>query len=267
MGKSPAFQMYSGDWLKDPQLSMCSPATRGIWIDLICAMHELGRCGQVTGTVEQLCRICRCTSAEMFAALNELKDTRTATVTEREGRWTIINRRMSRESHERESATKRKQSQRLRESDDNVTPMSRESHAQSHAKVTLHSSSSLSSSDSGEGKIFVRAQWLGQAQDELSSLYGGLGAAESHLLCQQLEIMAQKSIRGSPVGWSDLQRYMAEEKLPQVNFLSRSFSSWIANQNRRKEAYDTDRGNNTGRNGNLRAYESKPEFEPTEGRL
>lgn len=268
--KLPAFQLYSGDWLKDPQLSMCSPATRGIWMDLICAMHELGRCGQVTGTVEQLCRICRCTSAEMTAALDELHETRTATITERDGRWTVINRRMSRESHERGDATKRKQTQRLREVNANVTPTSHESHAPSHVKVTLPSSSSLSTSDSGEGKIRARADWLGQAQDEFSSVYGGLGASESQVLCQQLELISQKTIRGSPVGWTDMQRYLGEANLPQVKFLANSFSSWIANQNRRKDVNDTDRGHRNSHDGNSAAsaaYESKPQFEPSEGRL
>lgn len=99
--KLPAFQFYTGDWLKDPQLSMCSPSTRGIWVDLLCAMHELGRCGQVTGTVEQICRPCRCTSAEMSAALAELDSTKTAIVSERNGFVTVTCRRMNREYKER----------------------------------------------------------------------------------------------------------------------------------------------------------------------
>lgn len=99
--KAPAFQFYTGDWLKDPQLSMCSPSTRGVWMDLLCAMHELGRCGQVTGTVEQLCRLCRCTAAEMSAALTELESTKTATTSDRNGTVTVICRRMQREYKER----------------------------------------------------------------------------------------------------------------------------------------------------------------------
>src|SRR5688500_14639992 len=95
--KAPAFQFYPGDWLKDPQLSMCSPASRGVWMDLLCAMHELGRSGQVTGTVDQLCRLCRCTAAEMSAALTELESTKTASVSERNGVVTVICRRMQRE--------------------------------------------------------------------------------------------------------------------------------------------------------------------------
>ncbi len=36
----PAFQFYPGDWLKDAALRICSPAARGIWVDLLCLLHE-----------------------------------------------------------------------------------------------------------------------------------------------------------------------------------------------------------------------------------
>lgn len=106
--KRPAFQFYPGDWLKDPSLSMCSAMTRGIWIDLICAMHESGRSGELSGTTEQLARIARCSTAEFDHALAELSTTKSAGVTFRNGLVTLINRRMVREH-------KRKEQQRLRQ--------------------------------------------------------------------------------------------------------------------------------------------------------
>lgn len=36
--KAPAFQFYAMDWLTDPSLRLCSPETRGVWIDLLCWM-------------------------------------------------------------------------------------------------------------------------------------------------------------------------------------------------------------------------------------
>lgn len=36
--KAPAFQFYAMDWLADPSLRLCSPETRGVWIDLLCWM-------------------------------------------------------------------------------------------------------------------------------------------------------------------------------------------------------------------------------------
>lgn len=38
--KLPAFQFYTGDWLKDPNLRRCSLAARGVYIDMLCLMFE-----------------------------------------------------------------------------------------------------------------------------------------------------------------------------------------------------------------------------------
>lgn len=40
MAKLPAFQFYPADWLKDPDLRRCSHAAKGVWIDMLCVMHE-----------------------------------------------------------------------------------------------------------------------------------------------------------------------------------------------------------------------------------
>lgn len=38
--KRPAFQFYPGDWLRSTDLRSCSVGARGLWIDMICLMHE-----------------------------------------------------------------------------------------------------------------------------------------------------------------------------------------------------------------------------------
>ena len=38
--KRPSFQFYPSDWLRDTALRTCSEGARGVWIDLICYMHE-----------------------------------------------------------------------------------------------------------------------------------------------------------------------------------------------------------------------------------
>lgn len=101
MGKPPALQFYIGDWMKDPNLSMCSASSRGVWMDLLCAMHELDRSGRIVGTLDQISRLCRCTVSEARDALTELQTTQTATVTFRNDTVTVINRRMEREHKER----------------------------------------------------------------------------------------------------------------------------------------------------------------------
>lgn len=38
--KRPSFQFYPGDWQSDLKLRRCSPAARGVWVDILCAMHD-----------------------------------------------------------------------------------------------------------------------------------------------------------------------------------------------------------------------------------
>lgn len=38
--KRPAFMFYPGDWLRSADLRSCSVGARGLWIDMICLMHE-----------------------------------------------------------------------------------------------------------------------------------------------------------------------------------------------------------------------------------
>lgn len=100
--KQPYLAFYVGDWLKDPAVTLCLPATRGVWIDLLCVMHEQDRSGVITGTREQLARLSRCSTVELASALDDLKNTKTADVSERGGIVTLVNRRMKRERNKRE---------------------------------------------------------------------------------------------------------------------------------------------------------------------
>lgn len=36
----PSFQFYPGDWTKNANLRRCSPAARGVWIDILCLLHD-----------------------------------------------------------------------------------------------------------------------------------------------------------------------------------------------------------------------------------
>ncbi|GAB4133109.1 MAG: hypothetical protein Kow0040_14930 [Thermogutta sp.] len=80
MGKKlPAFQFYPGDWLKDPALRSVSVAARGLWIDLLCLMHESPRRGYLQHangkpvTTEQIARMTGCSAEEVSQLLQELE--------------------------------------------------------------------------------------------------------------------------------------------------------------------------------------------------
>jgi hypothetical protein len=125
MGNKPAIWWYAADWLADPAVSRCSPATRGIWMDALCAMWRDGGSGILTGTAEELSRICRCTADDIMSAAHELQTTSAAHVTISHKRVTLENRRMSREYKGRTDARLRQK--RHRGDDDghsDVTEMS-----------------------------------------------------------------------------------------------------------------------------------------------
>jgi hypothetical protein len=142
-GKRPALMLYTGDILKDEQLGQCSPATRGIWFDVLCHIHDGDR-GELAGTLDGLARICRCSPEEMRTAISELKDTEAGTVTERNEKITLVCRRMAREHKERKSGAGRQLQYRQKHKPDE----SRDS----DAKVTPPSSSSSSSAFSTSDK-------------------------------------------------------------------------------------------------------------------
>lgn len=46
--KRPAFQFYPADWRKDSALQSCSLAAQGLWVNLMCVMHECEPYGYLT---------------------------------------------------------------------------------------------------------------------------------------------------------------------------------------------------------------------------
>lgn len=48
MGKRPSFQFYPSDWRTDPGLRLCSGPARGLWIEMLCLMHEGEPYGHLT---------------------------------------------------------------------------------------------------------------------------------------------------------------------------------------------------------------------------
>ena len=144
MAKAPGFFFYTGDWKKDANLSLCSLSTRGIWIELICSMHENGRSGQLTGTAEQLAQSVRCSTSEFLVGLAELQSTKTAVVQRgKNGQITVTNRRMRRECNARVTTRKRVQDHRVRKKKPDC-----------NGDVT--SPSSISSSPSGSEERFKK---------------------------------------------------------------------------------------------------------------
>lgn len=99
--KRPAFQFYPADWRKDPALSTCSLAARGLWIELVCIAHESDEYGvlSIAGkamTVQQIARAVGESPAVVQKLLAELED---SGVFSRNEQGCILSRRMVRDEH------------------------------------------------------------------------------------------------------------------------------------------------------------------------
>lgn len=77
--KRPSFQFYPGDWLNDAALRMCSIGARGLWMDMICLMHQGSEYGylKVNGKVilpDNLARMVGATLQEVEGWMIELSE-------------------------------------------------------------------------------------------------------------------------------------------------------------------------------------------------
>jgi len=137
LGKAPAFQFYVRDWLSDPQLRAASTVSKGIWIDLLCFMWEAPDRGKLEGvTREQLAKMTGATPEEIEVFLSDAKTLNFGSVTERDKKITLENRRMVREEKERKANAERQARFRDKKKSLNNAP--------SNGKVTSLSSSSTS---------------------------------------------------------------------------------------------------------------------------
>lgn len=95
---NPWLKFFPSDWRADPSLRMCSVAARGLWMEMLCVMHEADPRGSlfVNGrpiTERQLAGLAGITVDEISSLLQELED---AGVFSRDGD-VIFSRRMRRE--------------------------------------------------------------------------------------------------------------------------------------------------------------------------
>lgn len=223
--KLPWMQFFATDWLNDPLVSMCEPATRGILIDWICNMHLLNRCGQITGTRDQLARPGRCTAAQVESALQDLIKTKAADVTVRNGAVTVVSRRMKREEKARKQTLIRVQRHRT---NGDVTPYARarasdlslksESKSESKLKSSFvglkadatkrQSDKALSRLDESQKIIAVRfeetlgKQWVNDSGKWVNRIKADLGKAE-RVIAEVESAVKESRIKTTPAQYAE----------------------------------------------------------------
>lgn len=151
--RRPAFQFYPADWRKDPALSACSLAARGLWIELICIAHESERYGHLAindkpMTVQQIARMVGESPATISKLIAELES---AAVFSRSEDGSIFSRRMVSDEHIRNvraeagrlggnpNLLKQKVKQKVKQTDEqNLTPSSSSSSSSSIHPLSPH---------------------------------------------------------------------------------------------------------------------------------
>lgn len=76
---NPWMKFYPANWRSEPKLKMCSLSARGLWIELLCIMHEATpyghlKIGTVTPTNEQLSRAVGVSLSDVESGLSELSE-------------------------------------------------------------------------------------------------------------------------------------------------------------------------------------------------
>ncbi len=155
-GKLPSFQMYPGDWMKDPALRACSIAARGLWMDMLCLMFECDRRGYLQTasgspySLEQLARMTGCSTDEVTRLVGELE---TSGVFSRTAHGTIFSRRLSRDEEARaENRSRQNRHRKLMKTKENSNALVTHdvTHLSRHSSSS--SSSSIQASEKGGGK-------------------------------------------------------------------------------------------------------------------
>jgi hypothetical protein len=81
MANYPWFKFFPGDWMKDPELSKCSAAARGIWMDVLCLMYQseepgILRTGGKAWTIKEIAQAVRGNTRDNLVTLYELERNR-----------------------------------------------------------------------------------------------------------------------------------------------------------------------------------------------
>jgi hypothetical protein len=139
MNKLTWFKFFTGAWLKDPALRACSPAARGLWIDLLCLMSEAPRRGYLETargqpySDELLAKLTGMSQDEVSRLKSEIVTLQVASQTRR---GTLYSRKMSRDEEQREQWRERQQKHR---SSRKATDNSKKAKTNGHEDVTRYS--------------------------------------------------------------------------------------------------------------------------------
>src|SRR3984885_16151688 len=73
--KKPSFQFYVGDWQSNSNLRRCTFAEKGIWLDVMCLMHDGEQYGVLRWPLKEIVQAvgCKLSDLKSLAAKGVLK--------------------------------------------------------------------------------------------------------------------------------------------------------------------------------------------------
>lgn len=106
MSERPWMKFYPSDWRADPALRTCSIGARGLWMEMICVMHEAEPRGslRVNGVALQAKQIASLAGIKQRECEKYLEELENSGVFSRENDGEIFSRRMKRETAKDERA-------------------------------------------------------------------------------------------------------------------------------------------------------------------
>lgn len=69
--KRPSFQFYPGDWAANPNLKRCTFAEKGIWLEVMCLMHDQAEYGVLRWPLKEVAEAVKCRAAELQALVRK----------------------------------------------------------------------------------------------------------------------------------------------------------------------------------------------------
>ena len=146
--KRPAFQFYPGDWLNDAGLRLCSLPARGLWLEMMCFMHQATPYGHllIAGRVPNPAELAKVLGERDISVTEWIEELERNEVFSRSTDGVIYSRRMVQDEKNRKQWAKRQRNHR--NPNDNSQRDNGVTDGNSHANVTAESHLSSSSSSS-----------------------------------------------------------------------------------------------------------------------
>lgn len=67
----PSFQFYAADWIGSANLRRCTHAEKGIWIDVMCLMHDSNEYGVLRWSLKEIAQAVGCRLADLKALIDK----------------------------------------------------------------------------------------------------------------------------------------------------------------------------------------------------